>query len=216
MKKSYYIIIVISIAVLGILFLLFRVNSRGVTVTAPVAVATKEINESNEFYTFSVRYPDDPRDTRHTMRELVEYRLAEKREEWKIGGQLHAGEVALSQLYPDRPLTQYQLDIDYTVSESKKFNTVSYVMTMYEFTGGAHGNTSVYTFSFGPQGYISIDSILTLEKNAHDLVLTKMIADRLPDLLGEYFNPDMMNDGLGLSYLASDGVTLDKSKCHPR
>lgn len=184
------------------------------------------IDTENSFYKIHAAYPYEPLDKDHLMRDYVEYAVGEKIEEWKVGGTLYNSEQEINQDFPNRTPTQYELNTTYKKYISEKQNTVTYVFTTYEFTGGAHGNSAVSTFTFGLDDRkktdkgevsvgkpISIQDILSFE-NGNDITLSQMLAKKLPAVLGDYAQEEMIENGLGLTYLKADGKTFDAEKCH--
>lgn len=226
MKKNQIILLVLLIIALGALtFSLWKVfknpNKENVVPTATSTVATtstplnleeKKVTDNNEFYEISAKYPIDSRDTAKDVETFVLYKVKEKQQDWKIGGEIYNEEKAITKLYPDRAKMVYIYDISYTAYESR--GTVSYVFTTYEFTGGAHGNSVVNTFTFNDEGKVEIEDILNLSENNNDIKLSRILAKEIERSQGDMFIEDMMMDGLGLAYLKADGVTLDKEKCN--
>lgn len=71
--------------------------------------------------------------------------------------------------------------------------TVSYIVQIYQYTGGAHGGASVSTFTYDKKGsLVTIDKVL--ESNYLD-VIAPMARDYFYINLGEYKNPTMIDDG---------------------
>ncbi len=174
----------------------------------------KSISDMNEFYEISADIPVELWDAKGIMAEYVNTQVNKAKSDWKIGGKAYNDEMQITKDFPDRAPMKYELNINYEKFASQKLGTVTYVMTAYEFTGGAHGGADVNTFTFNKDGSVAIDDILSLAKSNNDIALSKDIAAKLPAVLGEYSDAQMINDGLGLSYLKSDGVTVDKSKCN--
>jgi hypothetical protein len=170
------------------------------------------INDTNDFYTISAKYPTEKMDKEGDMKEFVEYVVKQKQEEWKTGGELYLAEKDIEKTFPDRPKMQYQLDISYTFSKSNRFNSTSYVFTSYEYTGGAHGGTGLATFTFGKDGRLAIEDILEINNN-NDIEITRLIEKKLISVLGENSSKETINEGLGLAYLRDDN-TLDLIKCN--
>jgi len=178
----------------------------------------RQIDIENSFYKIHASYPGETLDTKYIMRDYVEYIVMEKMEEWKVDGELYMAEQEINADFPDRKPVPYELNITYKKYEAPLKKTVTYVFMTYEFTGGAHGNTVTNTFTFGvdAQGKpkaISIQDILSFE-NGNDIALTRLLAEKLPAVLGEYAQKDMIENGLGLTYLKPDGKTFDAEKCH--
>lgn len=216
MKKRIYIIIAVVVFVSSIYgFIRYTNTSVPSPVPIPVTVQSlknseKKVEDKNDFYDISAVYPVDARDKTSTIENFVISKVEEKKDDWKIGGDAYNEEKKIEKDFPDRPKMEYQYSISYKKYESKKWGTVSYVFTTYEFTGGANGNVTVNTFTFDNQGLVVIDSILDFN-NGNDIPLTRLMRDAL--LKRETASSDMINDGLGLSYLKADGKTFDTKKC---
>lgn len=170
---------IVVVLVLGVL--LPQVEKRNTHV--PVEVLEERIEDTTEFYTIGAQYPRDERDSEGKMREYVEYKVAEAREEWKTGGEAYEAEKELSRLYPDRPAPKYELLIGYETFASEKLGTVTYQFMEYRFTGGAHGNTNLALFTFNDAGQIQIDDILDFD-NGKDIELTRLLSARLVEVWG--------------------------------
>jgi hypothetical protein len=174
----------------------------------------KKISDINDFYSITASYPKESLDTKKVMENFVMYKVKEKQEEWKLGGKAYKEEQKTVKDFPDRPKMQYQYMISYKKYTSSVYKTVSYVFTTYEFTGGANGNTTISTFTFNKDGKVEIDSVLSLATSDNDIKLSRLLADTAMINTQAGFDKTMLYDGLGLSYLKSDGKTLDKAKCH--
>ena len=169
--------------------------------------------DTTDFYYIKTVYPNDPKDTLKVIEQYVKGLVAEKQEEWKMGGEAQRAEAALTIELPDRPKVIYALDVRYSSSTHTKLNTVSYVLRISEMTGGANGNVAITTFTFGNDGVVAIDSILDFSNNK-DIALSKLLA-----VVAVIQNPEAFQDvkqlkeGLGIAYLKSDGVTFDAEAC---
>lgn len=169
-------------------------------------------NESNDFYTIKANYPTDPLDKQGVMKSVVESWINQDREDWKIGGEIYNSEQKLRKIYPDMSKAAYELNIQYTKEVSNTLQTVTYRITKYEYTGGAHGITNIATFSFGKDGQIKIEDILNFN-NKNDISLTKILKTHLISSIGkENLQEDMMDNGLGLAFLDKNDNFV-KAKC---
>ncbi len=115
--------------------------------------------------------------------------------------------------FPDHPKTIYTYNLDYKSYNIANTNIVSYVLSGYEFTGGAHGNTAINTFTFDKDGQIKIEDILDFG-TGNGIKLTKLLESELIKQKGDMlFDTKMVEEALGIAYLKSDG-TIDKEKCN--
>lgn len=188
------------------------------TPSTPVVATSTVFVDTNEFYDISAITPIEPRDTNGLMKTFVDQILAARKEEWKIGGPVYLEEKELTEKYPDRPMAQYVLDISYKTFESKLKDTKTYVFNNYESTGGAHGNTGLITYTFGPQGYMTIEDVLDFAKEGNDVALTKLLRPKLLKELvrvpeTESTDTSMLDEGLGLAFLDKDGK-FNAKKCN--
>ena len=209
------ILLLITILILGVYcFAKLTKHSNTVSVVSQsVALHEKKIEDKNDFYDISIVYPVEFFDKNNAVENFVEYKVNEKKEEWKVGGKAYIEEKQIEKDFPDRPKMVYQYQMMYKKYTSQKMGTVSYVMTTYEFTGGANGNTTITTFTFTKDGLLSVDTILDFNNNK-DITLSTVLANAIIKRDGDQAAPDMVKEGLGIAYLKSDGKTLDKEKCH--
>jgi len=177
-------------------------------------VEERAITDKNDFYEISVKYPVDSRDIKKEIETFISYLVENKQQEWKVGGEIYNEEKALSDLYPDRPEMVYSYDISYETFESLNKGTVSYVFTIYQFSGGAHGSAQINTFTFNNEGRVNIEDVLNISENNNDIELSRILAAKIKKEQNGMFMEDMMMEGMGLAYLKADGVTLDKEKCN--
>lgn len=220
MKKNYTIILslAISLCLIAAYVYVVKNDTKKREVKSPVKVEQqalaneKKITDKNDFYDIEATYPVEALDKNSVLENFVTSKVEEKKEQWKVGGEAYNEEKKIEKDFPDRPKMQYQYFISYKKYESKKWGTVSYAFTIYEFTGGANGNMTVTTFNFDGQGLVLIDNILDLSTNNNDIAVTKILRDKL--LTRENASSDMINEGLGLAYLKADGKTLDQKKCN--
>lgn len=202
MKKYYIILGLLVVLVVGYLL---------IKSTKDKPILSTTIKEQTEFYSIDASYPEDVWDKEGVMNQVVHYMANQKKDEWKVGGDVYNEEQKISKDFPDRPKMKYQLEIGYTATTSKKYSTRSYVFSVYEFTGGAHGNTAVATFTFDKNGQIKIEDLINFE-NENDIKLTKLLGTKLEKLFGDDVNLDMIRNGLGLAFLRADN-TFDVEKC---
>ncbi len=104
----------------------------------------------------------------------------------------------------------YDLQIDTTVATSSK--TVSYILTLYEFTGGAHGNTAVKTFTYDKDNTF-IDEKKLFGENNWRPVVSDITYAYLKEKLKENTTDEALREGtkpegenLSTWYLKGDDV----------
>lgn len=169
------------------------------------------VNEQTDFYSIKAEYPQDKMDKDEVMKQLVGYLVNQKKEEWKIGGEVYNTEQKIAKDFPDRPKMKYELNISYFATTSKKFSSNSYVFSVYEFTGGAHGNIALATYNFTKNGQVKIEDMLNFDQDKY-VSLARILRSKLITILGANSSENMINEGLGFQYMKPDG-SFDKSKC---
>lgn len=171
------------------------------------------IYDRNDFYTILAKYNNDQLDTKKTVEQYIKYIVNQKQEDWKIGGKVYKSEQYTRKQFPDKPVTKYFFYSNYDKYESQKLSTVSYKYNNYEFTGGAHGDEKIATFTFNKNGKLEIDTVLDIN-NDNEIKLLKLIKDKIlsDPKLKDYTDEDTVKKGLGLNFLDSKGV-FNKTKC---
>lgn len=174
------------------------------------------VTDQTDFYSIKGEYPQDPWDKNEVMRQMVDYMVNQKKEEWKVGGDAYNAEQKIAKDFPDRPKMKYELNISYVATSSAKMKTRSYVFSVYEFTGGAHGNTAIASYNFTKDAQIKIED--AIDFNQKDYLVTyaslaNLLKSKLLASLAENSNESTISEGLGLKYIKLDG-TFDKQKCN--
>ncbi len=106
-----------------------------------------------------------------------------------------------------------QYDFILTTRVATSSRTVSYILELYTDTGGAHGGTGVYTFTYDTQGkLVTLDRVFTkpyLEK------ISTLARAYLSNKLGDNTNQEMLDSGTeptadnyGTWYLTHDGIAF--------
>lgn len=189
-------------------FLFFQSCTPGTATTEKKAV----LADSTAFYTLHVAYPEDIRDSGMVMQAFSQQLFKDKQEEWKVGGEIYREEEKITAAFPDRAEIRYTLHQDFETFEDDSLKTVSYLFTVYEYTGGANGNVGCRSFVFSKdKKQLDIQDILDFN-NYQDIALSKVLAAKaLADTT--LFFKDFVEPGLGITYLKADGITLDQEKC---
>lgn len=187
-------------------------ESESETSTPKGTVGEKTITDKNDFYDISATYPVDSWDKDGTMSNYVLDRVKKTQDEWKIGGQVYQSEQEVTAQFPDRAKITYQYLISYEKQTSTLKNTHSYILNTYQFTGGAHGISTIQTFTFNPNGPVDIQDILDLATDDNAVNLSKILLDKFKAQDSDAYVSGMAEEGLGLAYLRSDG-TFDNQKC---
>lgn len=148
------------------------------------------IGRSTEKYEISAVYPVDTRDTNSAMATFVNQSVRTSEKDWS----------GADAVFPGMKNT---LDISYDTMKSAELGTVSYIFRIYEFTGGAHGNTALRIFTFNEQGGEVVPANILREGFQSDKeFISTLIRPRLIEALGIAEDQDsqlMMDQGLCLS-----------------
>ncbi len=185
----------------------------------------KKIEDKTEFYEITARYPSDKLDKNNIIEEFVFSQVEQKKEEWKIGGELYKQEEEAQKQFPDRPKMVYSFDLNYQKFSSDKAGTVSYLFNIYEYAGGANGQEKVQSFTFDKDGLVNVESILDIsgyhpnskdvnKPRQNDILISELILEETKNDKEQYPDSNLTREGLGLSYLENDGVTLNHKKCN--
>lgn len=171
------------------------------------------IGEATAFYTISAVYPYESLDRAGAMKGMVEVAVEERRSDWREGGEMYENERQLAAAYPDRPLMRYEQVIQYEKYEAQARRSVSYVFERYEYTGGAHGGTSLSTFTFDDSGAVALSDIISLAEE-NDAALTRLLVEKLRASLGDATDERMLMQGLGLDPLQGSEYDLRRNFEH--
>jgi len=193
--KKEVIILAIGVLVIGGIFYFGKsgssLNNHNAT-TTPIVVENKtkvvEIikeNSSTIYTNISLSYP------KSSPAELAEvYKFVQdiKNEFLKEYGKLTKDQADKLYIKAEDP---YEMTVTTKIETSAK--TVSYIIQTYQYTGGAHGGTSVSTFTYDKEGkLVTLDNVL--ESNYLE-VIASQARDYFYINLGEYKNQTMIDEG---------------------
>jgi len=222
-KRNIVLISLIAIFVCAGILVWKDFERKSVNQNVETAPQEKTIEAKTDFYEITAKYPTEVWDKDVVMEKFVTDQVNGKKEEWKVGGEIYNEEKDIENKFPDRPKMVYTFDINYQKFQSEKNGTVSYLFVIGSYTGGANGNEQVQTFTFNKNGLVDIESILNLSgygqtkdgKNmGNDLAISYLLFEKAKTDTEKFPNEDMIKEGLGLSYLDDDGVTLNHEKCN--
>lgn len=220
MKKIFLIILLTLIIIVCVILLLKikqnpenKENIKEGEKVSNIVENKKTFIDENSFYSIKTEYPIEILDKNNDIENFIMSNVKQRQEDWKIGGELYNSEKQLKEEFSDRPDMIYSFDTTYKKIDAKNKGIKNYVFLSYEYTGGAHPNNWTTTFSFDKNGRIDIQNILDFS-DYKDIELTKILAEKLK---GKEFEDrivsDMLEQGLGLSYLEKDGKSINKEKC---
>jgi hypothetical protein len=94
---------------------------------------------------------------------------------------------------PPTQASPWELQVDYEVTQYEDW-LVSYNFTVYEFTGGAHGNTAFKTFVFDLPGEREI-ALSDLFDEAGLTKISEIAQEQLKETLGDMLDEQWLTDG---------------------
>lgn len=222
-RKIIGLLTILVLLIIAIIVVIFFCNKDMYTQTKPINQATeKTLTAKTDFYDIEAVYPVEPLDKNGIMEQFIKQQIEQRKEDWKVGGQVYNDEKDIEKQFPDRPKMVYSLNIIYKKFTSTNRDSVSYLFLVGEYTGGANGSEKVQTFTFDKNGQITIESILDTsgytvmkeKETPNDLALSYLLLDQAKNNKEVFPDINMVRDGLGLSYLKNDGITLDHEKCN--
>ncbi len=159
-----------------------------------------------DFYTISVTQPKNAEKDFPEIFEVTKKAITTFEKQY---GNLSSEDIEALGLGGDRV---YDLQIDTTIATSSK--TVSYIMTLYEFTGGAHGITAVRTFTYDKNNKL-IDEKKLFGDNNWRPVVSDIAYTYLKETLKENTTDEALKEGtkpegenLSTWYLKGDDVVF--------
>lgn len=194
------IFIVLCFAILLVLGFIFYWRADALVV-APLVTNTIE----TDFYTISVT---QPKDAEKNFPELFAVTKNAINEFEKQYGNLSEGDVARLGL-DERG---YELQIDTSVATTSK--TVSYIVSVYQYTGGAHGTTMIKAFTYNKNNHFLGEKAVFGENNwrpvvsefAYQYLKTKLKDATTDQVLKEGTAP--VGDNLSVWYMKGDDVVF--------
>ena len=205
MSKINKILFVILVVVVVIsVILCFNKNKKpSVSFLMPVEMVTEK--SAGKYYTMDLSYPkSDAKD----FPEVYAFATSSAQEFLSEVKNISDSDAEMMHLGGDR---LYNLSMDTRVATSSQ--TITYILSVYTFTGGAHGNTAVATFT-----YDRYDKLVTLDNVFDKPYLQKIAAlsrTHFYNTLGDYANPEMIDPGTEATttnfsswYLTDDGITF--------
>jgi len=161
---------------------------------------------NTDFYHISVEYPIEQWDYDGDIKQFVDDVVSYYKRDWSPGGFYYEKEMSFRGGIRDKKqYPKQELVIRYEKFFSPRIDIHAYLFTIYVYTGGANGMSTVATFNFNQNGLIRSDEAMNLSPRK-EVQLAKLIAaTALKDR--ERFQKDFVYEGLGLNYLYADGIT---------
>ncbi len=168
---------------------------------APVTITTKEIKENN--FSGKVAVVSGPSLVAKKAQEYITAKVAEFRKE------ANADVPGMREKFgADSPTATYEIDISAKYAKGAK--TESVIIQVYEYTGGAHGNTiyKVVTTNIPGTKVLTISNVITEDKKAaFTAYVKKELADWRPeDTTAAVIFPDEVE---GLSFASFKNWSMD-------
>lgn len=189
-----------------------------------VTEASSTIEEDAAYYAIEATYPTDigfPLSSQSDAGDAAEREMKAWVDEAIAEFKRYAGENAAAiadfeargEEVP-ASLTASELSITYERKSGQR--TVTYVFTSASYTGGAHGIAVPITFTFDRATGNKVELSDVFERNAPYLErLSSLARAGLPAILGDYVNPDFVEDGtrpvaenFSAFYLEDDSLTF--------
>lgn len=197
MQRIFIILCFVILLVLGFVFF-WRADALS---AAPLVTNTIE----TDVYTISVTQPKDaeknfPELFAVTKNAINEFEKQYENVDEKDTAQLDLGDKT------------YELQIDTTVATSSQ--TVSYILSMYQYTGGAHGTTVVRAFTYDKKGRFVGEKELFGDNNWRPLVSSlsyQYLKEKLRDATTDQAVKEgtaPVGDNLAVWYLRGDTVVF--------
>lgn len=169
-------------------FFYFRKTSvPGISIYSIASMVTDMVTEksSGKYYTMDLSYPKSNQ-TKYS--EVYAFATSTVQDFLSQVNSISDSDAKTMNLGGDR---KYDLTITTRVATSTQ--TVTYIIEAYTFTGGAHGNTNVATFTYDKAG-----KLVTLDDFFSAPYLEKVAGfsrTHFYNTLGDYMNPEMIDPG---------------------
>ncbi len=129
-----------------------------------------------------------PKSTSTHLKEIFNFVNSARNDFWTQYGNLTAEEASSMYIREDN---QYQMYIDTRVATSSE--TISYIISLYQYTGGAHGGTSIATFNYDAKGkFLEAKDVFTAN---YLEVLAPKTRQYFYDTMGDYTQPMAIDSG---------------------
>jgi hypothetical protein len=197
MQKIFIVLCFAILLVLGVVFY-WRADA---LVVAPFTTNTIE----TDFYTISVTQPKDAEKDFPELFAVTKNAINEFEKQYGNFSEEDVEKLNLGE-------KTYDLQIDTTVATSSK--TVSYVVSMYQYTGGAHGMTVVKAFTYDKDNHFVGEKELFGENDWRPVV-SGLAYEYLKEKLKDATTDQVLKDGtapvgenLSVWYLRGDDVVF--------
>lgn len=175
------VIVVGLVIILGFVF----VATRRVTAPALSVASLQEEHSQTDYVTMDLSYPNSSETQYPDMYHFIQQSKSDFIRDF---GSVSAEEAVALHLSKDR---QYAYTMVTRIATST--NTVSYIIEVYQFTGGAHGGTTINTFTYDTKGaLVTFDQLFTqpyLER------VSELARGYLRTSLGDYAREESINSG---------------------
>ncbi len=218
MKKGYYGVFIAVLLIIAIAAFYLSKDS-GTLIQNPGTNATTTIEQGSGIYiapiineyassTYAEMSLSYPKSDMNSLPEIFDLVQATKNEFWGQYGSLTPAQAKEMQV---RGENQFQLYVSTRIATSSK--SVSYIVQVYQYLGGAHGGTLVYTYTYTPEGRrILLDKIF---KPGYLAAISSTSRKYFYKTLGEYLQPQAVDEGTAPKdenftswYLTDDAVVF--------
>lgn len=157
----------------------------------------KQLIDSADNYIITAKYPISVQDTANEVKKLVDIIISNEKEDW--------------QNTSSKKNKKLHVNIDYEEFNSQKYATTSYLLKVSSKIGNKIESNNAWTIVFRNRKTVDIEYFLNDFKDDSDLQITKLLS-REAIRQNDKINKTLLDDGLGLSFLETDGQTLDREK----
>ncbi len=142
-------------------------------------------NASSTYAEINLVYP---KSDEKKLKEVFNFVTSARNDFWGQYGSLTKEEATSMYIREDN---QYQMYIETRVATSSK--TISYIISLYQYTGGAHGGTSIATFNYDLKGkFLEPKDVFT---SNYLEVLAPKANKYFYDTMGDYTQPTAIDSG---------------------
>ncbi|WP_053219912.1 DUF3298 and DUF4163 domain-containing protein [Virgibacillus senegalensis] len=176
-----------------------------------IIVGSKVIQEKTDYVTLDLKIPivnglSDRKFEKKLNNTIKKQALEAKKE---IIVQAKQGQKSAEQ--EDRPFHAYELKIDYELKNTDQI--LSFTVTTYTFTGGAHGitGTDYYNIDIGTNQQLSLSDLFKEDSNYKQIInkeIRKQIEEQEANEEGSYFHPDDPFTGTSAFHTVTDDQTF--------
>ncbi len=183
-KNISIIIFIVSVLIFGYFLCRNKPISREISSVSESNLKMIKINEETDYTTATGEYPEFSNTTiefNKKIADIVKNSIKEQsinsQENWNARFDTQTPDENIPKI-PNKE-ERFQLESNVTIIRNDK-DVISFILDIYEFSGGAHGNSSIYTFNYDvlKQKEITLEDISGGDQN-----FLKKVSDKTRDIL---------------------------------